>query len=494
VNLALSLLAGVLLVLVFPRFDWTWLAPVALAPLLYAGARERSWKRRFLNGWLSGVVFWFFACVWIQYVLETFGGLGQAGAWATFVLFAVLKGLYTALFAALAGRVMHKPWAIPAAAAVWVAVEYAHGKLGLAWVGLGFAWLGLGNAAIDMPLLPRLAPVTGVWGLSFALAMINAAVALAALRAPWKRFTPLGALALAPLLPALPAPAPGTESARVVQPNIAADTVFTAESLAALEDRLAALSRASPAPLIVWPEAPGPFYPDRPAFRAYVAEIARGAGADFLLGAVAFTSDGAPLNSAFLFNSRGEFVERYDKMRLVPFGEYVPDAFAWVNKISAESGDFVPGRRAVTLPVDGRALGAFICYESAFPDLVRGFTAAGAQMLVNLSNDGYFGDSAARQQHLLLVRMRAAENRRWILRATNNGITAMIDPGGRVTERLPEYEETAADMRFRYVAETTVYARFGDWFAWTCLAGAAIAAARLGRPVTRAGSPARRRP
>lgn len=493
-NLALSLLAGLLLVLVFPRLYWSWLAPVALAPLFYAAAREPSGKRRFLHGWLSGAVFWFFSCIWIEYVLETFGGLGPAGAWATFVLFAVLKGLYTALFLTLAGAVMDKPWAIPATAALWVSVEYAHGSLGLAWVGLGFAWLQLGNAAIDMPLLPRLAPVAGVWGPSFALAMINAAVALVALRAPWKRLAPLGAIPLAALLPALPAPAPATEPVRVVQPNIAADAVFSVESLAALEDRLAALSRATSAPLIVWPEAPGPFYPDRPAFRAYLAEIARGAGADFLLGAVAFTADGAPLNSAFLFNSKGEFAGRYDKMQLVPFGEYVPDAFVWVNKISAEAGDFVPGQRAVLLPANGHALGAFICYESAFPDLVRSFTALGAQMLVNLSNDGYFGDSAARQQHLLLVRMRAAENRRWILRATNNGITAMIDPAGRVTQRLAEHQETAADMRFNYLAETTWYVRWGDWFAWACLAGAAFAVAGPRWPLSRGGSPARRHP
>lgn len=468
-NFALSLVSGVLLVVLFPRFGFTWLAPLALAPLLYACARESSWKRRFLNGWLSGVVFWFFVCTWIQYVLEVYGGMGRWGGWGTFALFAVLKGLYTGLFAALVGRVMRTPWAIPAAAALWVAVEYAHGSLFLAWIGLGFAWLDLGNAGIDMPWLLRLAPITGVYGLSFVFAMTGAAAALLALRAPRMHFAPLAAVLLLPVLPALPQPAQGTEVARVVQPNIASDTRFTSASLAALEDRLAALSRASLAPLIVWPEAPGPFYPDRPAFRAYVAEIARSADADFLFGAVAYTPQGAPLNSAFLFNSEGQFVERYDKIQLVPFGEYIPPAFGWVNRITQEAGDFVPGTRAVTLPVDDHTIGAFICYESAFPDLVRRFTNEGAQVLMNLSNDGYFGDSAAREQHLALVRMRAAENRRWILRSTNNGITVTIDPAGRITERLPEYTETAADMRFSYRNDVTVYVSLGDWFAWTCL-------------------------
>ncbi len=468
-NLLLSALSGALLVLLFPRFSLTWLAPLALAPLFYACARESSWKRRFLNGWVSGVVFWFFICTWIQYVLEVFGGMGRWGGWGAFALFAVLKGLYTGLFAVLAGRVLRKPWAIPAVAALWVAIEYAHGSLFLAWIGLGFAWLDLGNAGIDMPWLLRLAPITGVYGISFIFAMTAAALALVALRAPRLHYAPLAALLVIPVLPALPAPEQGTEVARVVQPNIASDTRFTSASLGALEDRLAALSRASSAPLIVWPEAPGPFYPDRPAFRAYVAEIARSAHADFLFGAVAYTPGGAPLNSAFLFNSDGEFVERYDKMQLVPFGEYIPPAFGWVNRITQEAGDFVPGTRAVTLPVDGHTIGAFICYESAFPDLVRQFTNQGAQVLMNLSNDGYFGDSAAREQHLSLVRMRAAENRRWILRSTNNGITAMIDPAGRITDRLPEYEETAADMRFGYRNDVTAYVNFGDWFAWMCL-------------------------
>jgi apolipoprotein N-acyltransferase len=123
----------------------------------------------------------------------------------------------------------------------------------------------------------------------------------------------------------------------------------------------------------------------------------------------------------------------------------------------------------VVMTVNGHRLGAFICYESAFPALVREFTRQGAQVLVNLSNDGYFGDSAAREQHLALVRMRAAENRRWILRATNDGITAMIDPAGRRTETLPSFVQTSAPMKFNYSDELTPYVRYGDWFAWGCL-------------------------
>ena len=469
-NLGLSLLSGVLLVLIFPNFNFTLLAPVALAPLLIACARERSWKRRFVLGWASGFVFWFAVCSWIQFVLEVHGGMGRWGGWGTFVLFALLKGLYTAAFAALVGRVMGTPWAIPGAAALWTAVEYAHGTIGLAWIGLGFAWLDLGNAAIDMPLLPRLAPVTGVWGLSFALAMIGCAIALAVLQRPLTHYAWLAAFAMLPLVPELPTPHAGTERVRVVQPNIDTEAEWTPETVAVLEQRMKLLSEPADAPLIVWPEAPAPFYPTEESFRKYMGDLAREAQTPILMGGVGRTSAGDPLNSAFLFNANGQLAaERYDKIQLVPFGEYIPDAFGWVNRITHEIGDFVPGNRIVTFPLDGRRMAAFICYESAFPNLVRQFTKAGANVLVNLSNDGYFGHSAAREQHLELVRMRAAENHRWILRATNDGITAMIDPAGREIARLALYTQTSAVFGYNSLTGTTLYVRFGDWFAWLCL-------------------------
>jgi len=206
-----------------------------------------------------------------------------------------------------------------------------------------------------------------------------------------------------------------------------------------------------------------------------MGDLARGAQAPVLMGGVGRTPAGDPLNSAFLFEKSGELAaERYDKIQLVPFGEYIPNAFGWVNRITHEIGDFVPGTRIVTFPVNGSKLGAFICYESAFPNLVRQFTNAGATVLVNLSNDGYFGHSAAREQHLKLVRMRAAENRRWILRATNDGITAMIDPAGREIARLPLYTQTSAVFGYNSLTELTPYVRFGDWFAWACLAASVV--------------------
>ena len=469
-NFALSFLTAILLILVFPRFDLNFLAPVALAPLLVACARESNWKRRFLAGWLGGFTFWFGVCYWIQFVLEVHGGMGRWGGWGTFTLFAILKGLHLAIFAACAGVFLRKSWAIPAAipaiGALWTGIECTHGPL-------GFAWLDLGNAGIDMPLLMRLAPITGVYGLSFVFAMLACAVALLMLRRPRLELAWLLTLGLLFALPAAPAAVKGDQHALLVQPNIDTEMEWTPATMTREERDLALLSRSSESRFIVWPEVPAPFYPSDAAFRDYVERIAREDHAYFLFGGVAYNAANAPLNSAFLLDPAGEMIERYDKIKLVPFGEFVPGIFGWVNRISKEAGDFAPGSRIVEFPVEHHRIGAFICYESAFPDLVRQFTHDGAEVLVNLSNDGYFGHSGAREQHLALVRMRAAENRRWLLRSTNDGITATVDPAGRIVYRAPPYQALASDVTFRYRDDLTIYARLGDWFAWSCLALAA---------------------
>ncbi len=154
------------MVLLFPGFNLTWLAPVALAPLLIACAREPSWKRRWFYGWAAGAVFWCGVCPWIEFVMDVHGGMGPWGGWGTFILFGLYKGLHMAVFATLAGFLMPRWWAIPSVAALWTGIERTHGFF-------GFAWLDLGNAGIDMPWPMRLAPITGVYGLSFVFAMLS---------------------------------------------------------------------------------------------------------------------------------------------------------------------------------------------------------------------------------------------------------------------------------------------------------------------------------
>jgi apolipoprotein N-acyltransferase len=469
-NWVLALLSAVLLIGIFPRFDFVWLAPVALTPLLVAMARERRPLYRFLMGEAAGIVYWFGVCYWIQYVLAVHGGMGQAEGWAVFLLFAVTKALHMAFFALLAGILMQRWWAAPAVAALWVAIEVTHGPL-------GFAWLALGNAGIGMSVPMRLAPVTGVYGLSFVFALMSAVVALALLRRPRWELAWLALLAPLVLLPDLPPPERGRETALLVQPNIPLTEEWTPESLDRSErqqvmDSLKGVLQESghPPSIVVWPEDPGPFYYyEDPRFRAYADTLARTAHVWLLAGIVAHTPQGAPLNSAVLVSPEGQPVSRYDKVNLVPFGEFVPWPFQWLTrKISPEAGDFAPGRRVVVSQVGAHRLGAFICYESVFPNFVRKFANDGAEVLFNLSNDSWFGGSSARRQHLSIVRMRAAENRRWLLRATNDGITATIDSAGRLRGTLPLYTEASSYTGFSYITDRTIYTRWGDWFPALC--------------------------
>ena len=467
----MALLSAALLILCFPRFNLVWLAPVALTPLLLAALRERRPWRRFLLGWGCGVVYWCGVCYWVEIVLAVHGDMGKTLAWAMFVLFCVAKALHMGVFALLAGILMRRWWAVPAVAAWWVTVEVTHGSL-------GFAWLALGNAGVDMGWPMRLAPYTGVYGLSFVFVTMAAALALAILRRPRRELLWLAPLLLLPMMPAVPAPLPGQEAALLVQSNISETQEWTPEILiqtvreqAALTLRGALQAGVRAPSIVVWPEVPAPYYYEEDAgFREYVNNLARMTQANVLLGTVAHTPQGAPLNSAQLISPTGSPISRYDKVNLVPFGEFVPWPFHYLaDKVSSEVGDFEAGHRVVVSPAGKHQIGAFICYESVFPGFVRKFAAGGAEVLFNLSNDGWFGQSAARRQHLNIARMRAAENRRWLLRATNDGITAVIDPAGRIRGSLAPNTRAAYYAGFSYISTQTVYTRFGDWFAALCL-------------------------
>ena len=404
---------------------------------------------KFLYGWLVGVVYWFSVCYWIQFTLENHGGMSVAESWALFILFCFAKAIQMGCFAWLAPYVARGWWAAPALAALWTFFEWTHNYT-------GFAWLVLGNIAIDWPALPRLAPFTGVWGMSFALALVPAI----AITRQW----PWLALFVIPFfLPPLPPSSPAPLTAYAVQPNISEDAAWSAENKVALEHHLTDLSVSSSSPtLVVWPEVPAPLY-DQDSF---LQAVPKAAGAPLLAGVVSHTGQGGLLNSALLLSKEGRFLSRYDKVNLVPFGEFVPWPFrAVAQKVSSEAGEFVAG----TTPLVADGLGTFICYESVFPNYIRQFPLHGAKVLFNISNDSWFGKTAARHQHFLIARMRALENNRWIVRVTNNGITAAIDPAGQVHDQQPSYQEISATLHYAEEESLTLYTRWGDWFAYACM-------------------------
>ena len=471
VSFLFAAITGILLVLIQPAPALTFLAPFALTPLLIAAAGEASARQRFLFGWLAGILQWGGTCYWIRDTLAQHGGMPGWLATLLFILFALAKGLHLGLFSALSGYLFGLRSAAPIVALLWVGLERTHAEL-------GFTWLLLGNAATEMGIPMRMAPIAGVYGVSFVLALLSSSVAAWYLRKERVQLLwclPLLALYLFPALPDVKA---GDMNALVVQPNIPEDGRMSGEQLRDLYDKLARItlggsldpSRRKPS-LLLWPEVPASlYYETDPDFRSQVASIARLSEAPFLFGTVRFDPNGNPFNTAQLLTASGDPAGTYDKMNLVPFGEYVPPIFnRIVGKVSQEAGTFQQGTAIQVFPTPAGKLGVFICYEAAFPHHVRAITKQGAEVLVNLSNDGYFGRSAARAQHLLLARMRSAENERWQLRSTNDGITVSIDPAGRVIDQLTPFQVTQGRLQYATGFVTTLYTRMGDVFAWIAL-------------------------
>ena len=469
---ALAAATGILLLLIQPAPSLTFLAPFALAPLLIAAANQASSRERFLYGWLAGILQWGATCYWIRDTLAQHGGMPGWLAALLFVLFALFKGLHLAVFSMLAGWLFGLRWAPPILALLWVGLERTHAEL-------GFTWLLLGNAGTDMGIPMRLAPLFGVYGVSFVFALLSASVAGWYLRRERSQLFWCAPLLALYLFPALPDVKAGDRNAVVVQPNLPEDGNLTAENIRDAYDSLARITLGAAidpgkrkASLLLWPEVPvSLYYETDQEFRKQAASIARLSGAPFIFGTVRFDASGNPFNTAQFLTATGDNGGTYDKMNLVPFGEYVPPIFnRIVGKVSQEAGTFQPGSAIRIFATPGGHLGVFICYETAFAHHVRAITAQGADVLVNLSNDGYFGKSAARAQHLLLARMRAAENARWLLRPTNDGLTASIDPAGRVIDELTPYRTASGRLQYATASTITLYTRTGDIFAWAALA------------------------
>jgi len=499
----LVIISAVLQVVIFPLPNLYVLCWIAVAPLLIALLRARrpdtlqlrgpvklipaTPAQGFLLGYACGILWYAGNCYWVYSTMKQYGGISAAGAAGLLLLFCLYLALYHGLFGLVVSLVAD--WSERAALVlspfVWVAVELARTRIS------GFPWDLLGITQVDNIPLSRLATVTGVYGLSLEIMIVNTAVA-AGFLVHRRRRKPLllAAFVAAFLLQVarlMPAPKfPTDRTALLVQENIPVldSTDWTRQYF---DDTLADLSRISlnpPQPeqqhpdLIVWPESPAPFYTGDPLFRAGLTQVASSAHAWVVAGSIGVENASASpqrptqiFNSAVLVSPGGQWVGRYDKVHLVPFGEYVPfkDWLSFAGGLTKEVGDFSRGHSRERLQAGNERLGVFICYESIFPDEVRQFAKNGAQVFVNISNDGYFGHTYAREQHLLLVQMRAVENRRWLLRVTNNGFTASVDPYGRIFRPLPPDVRAAVDLPYDFRTDETIYTRFGDWFPWLCV-------------------------
>jgi apolipoprotein N-acyltransferase len=368
-----------------------------------------------------------------------------------------------------------------------VAVELARTRV------TAFPWELLGYAQTANVALTRMATLTGVYGLSFEIVLVNSAFAAGFLvEKPRRRRLLLATFGAALALQAgqwavsAPRVAAAERTALLVQPNIPITTSWTEDYFQSTLNDLAKVSLNVPGmnpgqhyDPIVWPESPAPFFTNDPRFRDPVSGLAKQSGSWVIAGSIGIrpamhnggASGGSQIfNSAALVSPQGEWTARYDKVHLVPFGEFLPfpQLFAFAGGLTKEVGEFQRGESRDPLAAGNERLGTFICYESIFPNEVRQFVVRGADVLVNISNDGWYGDSGAWSQHLQQTRMRAIENNRWLLSATNTGLTAVIDPWGRIAAEVPRKERTALVAPYALISSTTFYTRHGDWFAWLC--------------------------
>ncbi|MBI1847424.1 MAG: apolipoprotein N-acyltransferase [Candidatus Rokubacteria bacterium] len=487
--------SGVLLALAFPGTDLEAAAWIVLAPPLALALRTPP-RAAFGWAWLAGTVFFLILLRWLDFTFTMYSAIPWPLTWGPLLMLAAYCGLYVGAVHALVALLARRGAPALALATVpfaWVAGEWVRGHL----MG-GFPWGSLGYSQYRTLLVIQIAELGGVYAVSFVVAAVNAALA-AAVSLPRPRA--LTAVALAAGLVAatlgfgwgrLAEPAPAGEiPIALMQPAIEQPLKFdpshagrTLATYVALTERAA---RERPA-LIVWPEtaAPAPVRHD-PALLAAVQALERRVGVPLLIGSldVRGTSQPRYLNTAFLLTDRG-LQQRYDKMHLVPFGEYVPLAsvIGFVRDWAEFIADLEPGTRADVFSGPPAPFGVVICYEGIFPELVREFVKGGARLMINMTNDGWFGRTVGPQQHLSMYPFRAVEHRTWVVRAANTGISAAIDPAGRIRESLSLYERANLVARVGLRQGETLYTRFGDWLAYVALAVTGLAAAALatGRP------------
>lgn len=482
----LAALSAGLLILAFPTPDLGWLAFVALVPLLLA-IRGLAPIRAFYLGTLAGWLFYMVSVSWVTHSMMVYGGVPFAISMLALIVLAAYLSLYLGLFAMGTSWMASAPWPLNllVPSALWVGLEYLR-----TYALTGFPWILLGYTQYRHISLLPIASVAGVYGLSFLVVLINIALAQWVGGAP-ARFRSIvfaGALTLAllasPRLLSPPTTSAGSEQAirvALVQGNIDQGVKWDTAMQATTIERYRRLSleaaKDSPA-LIVWPETAVPFFLRyEPALLGRVLDIAAETGSYLLVGSPdaepPAAADGGTRyrNSAFLISPQRELLSRYDKIHMVPFGEYVPlkSILFFVHKLAYGIGDFEGGRTYTIFDTPGGRFGATICYEAIFPDQVRRYVKEGAEFLVNITNDAWFGRSAAPTQHLAMAVLRAAENRRYLIRSANTGISAIVDPSGRILQASDIFVPTVITDQIRVERTQTFYTRHGDLFAWVCV-------------------------
>jgi apolipoprotein N-acyltransferase len=496
-RLVLAVLSGGMLAAAFPSLDLGFLAWVALVPVLRV-IRTLRVREAFATGWVAGLAFYVGGTYWVVYTIDHYTRLPLVVAVGLLLLMSSVLACYVGAFAAgvrwCDRRAGGLSWVV--APALWVTLEWMRG-----WFFIGFPWNALGYSQHRFHDLVQMAEVTGVYGVSAVLILFNVVLAdvIGTRGLAVRRHLPalLTATTLLVVLPGLgrwrvqtlAARAPvGTVRVGIAQGNVDQerkwDPAFQDETMR----RYAALTRdagAAGAELVVWPETAVPFFFQDPGMlREGVLNLARAESVALLVGSPAYRPLGSErweqTNRAYLVGPDGMERDWYDKMQLVPFGEYVPFArvFFFVERMVESVGGMAPGRRATVFDGPSGRCGVLICYEGIFPALSRRLVGGGADYLVNVTNDAWYGRTSAPHQHLVQATFRAIENRVPMVRAANTGISAVVGADGRLawSGALDQQVWHVADVA--YGDTRTFYTRFGDVFVWLCVLVTLAAVAR----------------
>jgi apolipoprotein N-acyltransferase len=473
----LATLSGVVLAFAMPGLGLWPLALVFPGLLLEALERGGGGWRPWLLGWLAGVAHWAVATHWVHGVMNHYGGLSWIGAVGALFGMAGILALTWSVVAGLAARIPApwRPWFFPFA---WIAVDALR-----RFQPFQFPWNEIAVVVADRPVFLGSLPVWGASGLGWAIVAIGsgswglirrqgrpaaAALLIAAVGAA------IATTAIAPVFE----PAGDPVRVAVLQPGTTLEEKWDPSEWQEIADRVWVLTRRASdagAAIVVWPESAVPFRIDSDeTYREIATSMARELGIEIVLNSIVAVGDGGFANSAALVTTDGVGETRYDKVHLVPFGETVPP---WADLIATDAlvrevGRFTPGGEVRPLP--GIApMGVAICYEVVFPGQAAASARAGAEILVTLTNDGWYGFSWAPAQHFAHVRLRAAEQRRWFARAALTGISAFVDPYGRVSERLEVGDQGFLVAEMTPSTRLTPRARWGDWWWVLCVVGTA---------------------
>jgi apolipoprotein N-acyltransferase len=484
-KLILAVLSGLLLILSFPKYGSGIVAWVALIPLFFT-LKEATLREAVKIGFLTGFVAHVGILYWIVYVVVQYGYLPVYAGIAAMLLLSAYLSLYTACFAM--GVVFLKDKGIRlciSAPLLWTLLEFMRAHL-----LTGFPWENLAYSQYLYARVIQIVDITGIYGITFTVVMINA-VLYDLFSERFRGRSLLAEAVVAGLVMMIiigyghyrigsieellkKAPRLGVA---LVQGNIDQDLKWNPLFQSQTIDIYRSLSRqARPegGGLIVWPETAAPFYfQQHDAMQEAVVDVARASGSALLFGSPSYEKGNGNIsymNSAFLLKPDGTVSGRYDKVHLVPYGEYVPlrRFFPFIGKLVAGVGDFKPGEGFYSLTIDGLRLGVLICYEGILPEAARAYKREKAEILVNITNDAWFGRTSAPYQHLSMTVFRAIESRLYLVRAANTGISAIIDPKGEILSRTGIFERTTLTGDVKIIDEKTCYAAYGDAFVYLC--------------------------